>query len=83
MKKKIFLGSYLSISLFIIFSNVSYGYLDPSAMTYLIQIMSAILIGCTTAIGVIVYKIKKIWTSKIKKEKVVKMDLNDLKNEKE
>jgi len=53
----------------IIFSNVCYGYLDPSAMTYLIQVVAAIVIAVSTSIGIIFYKLKRKFFGKKKKEK--------------
>lgn len=81
MKKKFLVVIYISLFIFIVFSNVSYGYLDPSAMTYFIQILSAIDIGLTTFIGVLVYKFKKIFFGKKKKDKNIKMNIDDVLNE--
>ena len=49
------------------FSKECYGYLDPSAMTYLIQILVAIGITITTSIGILFYKIKKAFRRKKEK----------------
>lgn len=73
MKKKILLGIYIFVSIMIIGTNESFGYLDPSAMTYIIQIISAIVIGLSTAIGIIIYKIKKTIFKNKNKNKIVKM----------
>ena len=78
-KKKIFGSLYISFCIIFIFSNISYGYLDPSAMTYLIQIISAIVIGLSTFIGVLMYKLKKFFSKK--KNKNVKMNIDEVINE--
>lgn len=67
MNKKIIKISYVWICLIILLAKESYGYLDPSAMTYVIQIVAAIGITVTTSIGILFYKIKKMF--KKKKEK--------------
>ena len=59
---------YILLCLNIIFVKECYGYLDPSAMTYVIQIISAIAITATTSIGIFFYKIRKIFKRK-KEEK--------------
>ena len=69
MKRKLLLVFYLFFCIMIIFSNVCYGYLDPSAMTYLIQVVAAIVIAVSTSIGIIFYKLKRKFFGKKKKEK--------------
>lgn len=66
--KKILKIFYILLCFNIIFIKESYGYLDPSAMTYVIQIISAIAITATTSIGIFFYKIRKIFNRK-KKDK--------------
>lgn len=78
MKKKVLVSLYISICLIILLTNVSFGYLDPSAMTYAIQILSAVVIGITTFIGVIIYKLRKMFSKNRKKNKVVKMNLDEI-----
>lgn len=67
MKRKILKTIYAMICINAILLKESYCYLDPSAMTYLIQIVSAIGITLTTSIGILFYKIRKFF--KKKKEK--------------
>ena len=66
--KKILKIFYILLCFNIIFIKESYGYLDPSAMTYVIQIISAIAITATTSVGIFFYKIRKIFKRK-KKDK--------------
>ena len=49
---------YLFITVLIILGKECYGYLDPSAMTYMIQIGAAVVITISTSIGIIFYKLK-------------------------
>ncbi len=67
MKKKILLIAYIFIITLAIFSKEVYGYLDPSAMTYLIQVTAAIFISLGTGIGIFFYKLKKFIKNKHKK----------------
>ena len=64
MNKKIMKICYVWTCLIILLAKESYGYLDPSAMTYVIQIIAAIGITVTTSIGILFYKIKKIFKKK-------------------
>lgn len=64
MKKGIIKISYIFICSMIILMKECYAYLDPSAMTYVIQIASAVGIGLATSIGIFFYKIKKFFKRK-------------------
>lgn len=64
MKKKIFLMIYIFGAILYIFTNISYGYLDPSAMTYIIQITAALIITISTSIGIMFYKFKRMFKKK-------------------
>lgn len=75
MKKKIGIVFYISICLLFLLSTVSLGYLDPSAMTYMIQVAAAIVIAMSTGVGIILYKIKRKFFKK-------KKDKNTAENEK-
>lgn len=68
MKNKILLSCFGLFCLFKVFPLYSYGYLDPSAMTYIIQVTAAIVITITTSIGIFFYKIKRFLKKK-KEEK--------------
>lgn len=61
MNKKIKKICYVWVCLIILLTKECYGYLDPSAMTYVIQIVAAIGITVTTSLGILFYKIKKIF----------------------
>ncbi len=68
MNKKILKIGYVFVCSIIIFSKECYGYLDPSAMTYIVQIVAAIGITVATSIGIFIYKIKRFFRRK-KEEK--------------
>ncbi len=65
MKKFLIIGYFFLVTILILVKEV-YGYLDPSAMTYLIQITAAFCITIATCFGVIVYKIKRFFKNKSK-----------------
>lgn len=64
MNKRIMKISYIWICIIILLTKECYCYLDPSAMTYVIQIVAAIGITITTSIGILFYKIRKIFRKK-------------------
>lgn len=64
MNKKIKKICYVWACLIILLAKECYGYLDPSAMTYVIQIVAAIGITVTTSLGILFYKIKKVFKKK-------------------
>lgn len=68
MTKKILKVLYVVICATILLTKESYGYLDPSAMTYVIQIGAAIGITIATSIGIFFYKIKKFFQRKKQNE---------------
>lgn len=74
--KKVLISLYISFCIIFILTNVCYGYLDPSAMTYLIQIVAAIVIGVSTSIGIFFYKIKRKFTKKKNKKEADKVPTN-------
>ena len=65
MKKKVLISIYIVLCSIFIGTNVSFAYLDPSAMTYVIQIGAAIGIAISTSIGILFYKLKR----KLKRKK--------------
>ena len=69
MKEKILLGIWLFINIVLYWTNISMAYLDPSAMTYLIQVVAGIVIAVSTSIGIIFYKLKRKLSKKKKEEK--------------
>lgn len=68
MKRKILKAMYFFVCILIILTKECYGYLDPSAMTYMIQVTAAIIITISTTIGVLFYKFKRKFFKKEKKE---------------
>ena len=82
MVGKFFLSIYI-ILVFFTFTNISYAYIDPSAMTYIIQITSAIAIAIGTTAGIIIYKLKNIFKKNKKQEKKLNLEgtLNNNKNQ--
>lgn len=64
MGKKVLKIAYFLICTIIILTKESYGYLDPSAMTYIIQIIAAVGITIATSVGIFFYKIKKVFKKK-------------------
>lgn len=77
MKRKILIIVYVFVCMIIIFSKECYGYLDPSAMTYMIQITATIVITISTSIGILLYKIKRKFKKNKEKKKELKKDLDE------
>jgi len=69
MKKKIMLMIYVFLCTIIIFRKEAHAYLDPSAMTYLIQVTAAIVISIGSVIGIFIYKIRRFFKNKLKNKK--------------
>ena len=67
--KKIKCILYVFLATIFILTKESYCYLDPSAMTYMIQVGAAIAIAIGSAIGIGFYKIKRFFKNKYKKKK--------------
>ena len=67
--KKIKCMLYVFFATIIIFTKEAYCYLDPSAMTYMIQVTAAIVISIGSVIGIGFYKIKRFFKNKYKKSK--------------
>ncbi len=68
MSKKVLKIVYVLICSIIILAKESYGYLDPSAMTYVVQIFAAVGITIATSLGIAFYKIRKFFAKKKQKE---------------
>lgn len=66
IKKKIGIMLYVFIVTIIILCKESYCYLDPSAMTYLIQVVAGIVITMGSVIGIFFYKIKRFFKNRKK-----------------
>ena len=64
MSKKVLKIVYVLICSIIILAKESYGYLDPSAMTYVVQIFAAVGITIATSLGIAFYKIRKFFAKK-------------------
>lgn len=74
MKKLGIMLYIFGVTLFIL-GKETYAYLDPSAMTYLIQVTAAIVITIGSVIGIFFYKIKRFLKNKFKKsENETKID---------
>ena len=71
MKKKVLISIYIVLCSIFIGTNVSFAYLDPSAMTYMIQVGAAIIIAISTSIGILFYKLKRKFFKKKKKEDTI------------
>lgn len=67
--KKLGIMLYIFGATIFVFGKESYAYLDPSAMTYLIQVTAAIVITIGSVIGIFFYKIKRFFKNKLKKDK--------------
>lgn len=74
--KKIKVMIYVFFSTIFIFTKESYCYLDPSAMTYIIQVSAAIVITIGSVIGIGFYKIKRFFKNKYKKIKEENVEKN-------
>ena len=77
MKKKTVLMVYVFLCTMIIFKKVTYAYLDPSAMTYLIQVTAAIFISIGSVIGIFFYKIRRFLKNRLKNNKEENKDLEE------
>ena len=77
MKKKTVLLVYVFLCTMIIFKKVTYAYLDPSAMTYLIQVTAAIFISIGSVIGIFFYKIRRFLKNRLKNNKEENKDLEE------
>lgn len=64
MKQKLLLITWIFINIVLLYTSVSMAYLDPSAMTYIVQVVAAIVIGLSTSIGIFFYKIKRKFRKK-------------------
>ena len=70
-KQKILLITWIFINIIIYWTSISMAYLDPSAMTYMIQVGAAIIIAISTSIGILFYKLKRKFFKKKKKEDTI------------
>lgn len=68
MKKMIVKSTLLFICFLALLVKESYGYMDPSAMTYTIQVAATIGITVATGIGTLFYKLRKKLKSKNSKQ---------------
>lgn len=69
--KKLGIMAYVFFATMFILTKEAYCYLDPSAMTYLIQVTAAIVITIGSVIGIFFYKIKRFFKNKFKKDENV------------
>ena len=59
MKEKLLLVVWIFLNIVVFWTSISLAYLDPSAMTYVIQVVAGIVIAASTSIGIIIYKVKR------------------------
>lgn len=67
MKKTIKL-LYFFICAMMLFSTYAFAYLDPSTMTYAIQVVAGVLIAAGAVVGIYWHKIKRAFKNKKKKK---------------
>ena len=68
MKNRVIKITFLFICFIALLVKESYGYMDPSAMTYAIQVTATIGITLATGIGTLFYKLRKKLKSKNSKQ---------------
>ena len=75
MKSKSLRIIFIFLCFLIILTKTSYGYMDPSAMTYAIQVTATIGITVATGIGTLFYKLRKKFKNKnAKKDEIEEND---------
>ena len=57
--KKVFVKSLFALGLMLTFSTTAFAYIDPSVMTYSIQIVAGVVVAVGAAIGIYWRKAKK------------------------
>lgn len=77
MKTKLLKTLYIFICCLIILTKECYGYLDPSAMTYVIQIVAAVGIALATSFSIFFYKITKFFKKK-KNKNAIEKDIDNV-----
>ena len=82
MKEKILLTIWVFISIVLAWTNICFGYLDPSAMTYLIQVVAGVIIAASTSIGILFYKLKRKFSKK-KKENNIEENIEEQESKEE
>lgn len=85
--KKVLRFLYFSICAFMLFTTCASAYLDPSTMTYLIQIIAGVLIAAGATAGIVWHKlkraVKKSKTDKNKPEEQSRVSSEEEKDEDE
>lgn len=71
---------YFFTAFFVLFSNYAYAYIDPSAVTYVIQAVAGIFIALGAAITIFRHKIFSFLKKKKKNEETVedKIEIKDI-----
>lgn len=57
--KKIFARMFFAVGLVVVFSTTAFAYLDPSVMTYTIQVVAGVIVAVGAVIGIYWRKAKK------------------------
>lgn len=57
--KQVFIKVFFAISLMFTFSTTAFAYLDPSVMTYTIQVVAGVVVAVGTVIGIYWRKARK------------------------
>lgn len=57
--KKIFARMFFAVGLMVVFSTTAFAYLDPSVMTYTIQVVAGVIVAVGAVIGIYWRKAKK------------------------
>lgn len=65
--KKLIRFMYFLICAMMLFSTYAFAYLDPSTMTYAIQVVAGVFIAAGAVVGIYWHKIKRFFRNKMKK----------------
>ena len=57
--KKIFARMFFAVGLMVVFSTTAFAYLDPSVMTYTIQVVAGVIVAVGAVVGIYWRKAKK------------------------
>ncbi|MDF3003976.1 MAG: uncharacterized protein K0S22_448 [Oscillospiraceae bacterium] len=74
---KIFRTAYLALILAVLLSTTSLAYIDPSVMTYVIQVVAGILVAAGAIIGIYWRRVKRNAMKKLGIDENVKKEVED------
>ena len=63
--KKLFVRMFFAVGLVVAFSTTAFAYLDPSVMTYTIQVVAGVIVAVGAVIGIYWRKAKKKMQDKL------------------